>query len=35
MIINREILKDILLNLIFLYNLLFLKIYKINYKNNN
>jgi len=34
-IINREILKDILLDLILLYSLLPPKIYKVDYENNN
>jgi len=34
-IINREIFKDILLDLILLYNLLPPKIYKGDYENNN
>jgi hypothetical protein len=34
-IVNREIPKDILLDLILLYNLLPPKVYKIDYENNN
>jgi len=34
-IVNREIPKDILLDLILLYNLLPPKIYKVDYENNN